>query len=166
MKHKGFSLIELLIVVTITLVIFSFGIASFNQFNKRERLRQAGLTLKSSLRYAQSKALSADKPNSNEECSPSSDPCCTTYQGVQVSFTASGYSTRHACTPEGPVGPSTTITFPTGIVFTAVPSTFTFLSTNTLDRTTDQTITLTNGTLSYVVEILSNGVINDQGMSQ
>lgn len=166
MRRTGFTLIELLVVISIILVVFSFGIASFNQFNKRERIRQAALTLKSSLRFAQSKAMSAEKPESNTACSPATAPCCTTYYGVQVSFSASGYSIRHTCTPEGPVGPTTTVTFPTGTTFVTVPTTFTYLTTNTLDQAADQTITLTNGVATYVIEVLRNGTINDKGLSQ
>lgn len=155
MKRIGFSLIELLIVISITLVIFSLGIASFNQFNKRERVRQSALSLKASLRLAQSKALSAEKPKSD----------CTTYQGVQVSFTASSYTLQHVCDPEGAAGEATTSTFTPGVTFETTPTTFTYLSTNTLDRTTDQTITITDGRSSYILEILQNGVINDRGFT-
>ena len=165
MKRTGFTLIELLVVISIILVTFSFGIASFNQFNRRERIRQAALNLKSTLRFAQSKALSAEKPDSASTCSPSAVPCCTTYYGVQVSFSATGYTVRHSCTPEGLVGPTTTVTFPTGITFVTIPSTFTYLTTNSLDQTLDQTITLTNGVATYVIEVLRNGTINDKGLS-
>ncbi len=164
MNRKGFTLIELLVVIGITILIFSMGIASFNRFNRRQRLVQAALTLKSALRFTHTKSVSADKPNTAEDCSPQSLPCCTTYDGVAVSFTASSYSTRHTCDPEGAVGPTTTVTLPSGITFSSVPASFTYLRTNETDLASTRTLTLTDGSESYVLTVLTNGTVNDQGI--
>ena len=153
MKH-GFTLIELLVVISILVTILGLGVASFNSFNRRERIKQTALTLKSSLRFSQTKAISAQKPTSN----------CTTYVGMRVSFTASTYTMQHECNPEGVVGTAETITLPRGITFSPVPISFTFLTrSNTDNITTDTPITMTNGTLNYSLIISPNGSVRASG---
>ena len=58
----GFTLIELLIVILILVTIMGLGMASFSTFNRRERLKQTGLTFRSNLRFSQTKAISPQKP--------------------------------------------------------------------------------------------------------
>lgn len=149
MRKHGFTLIELLIVVTILVTLLGLGVGSFNTFNRRERLKQTALTLKSNLRFSQTKAMSTQKPSSG----------CTTYAGTRISFTGTSYSMQHRCDPEGLVGSIESVTLPNTIMFSPVPSAFTFLTRSNTDITADIQMTLISGTLSYTLVISPNGSI-------
>ena len=64
---KGYTLIELLIVITISVVVFGVGIAGYREFSRRQALTSAGRSLKGDLRLAQSYSIIGKKP---------SDPAC------------------------------------------------------------------------------------------
>jgi prepilin-type N-terminal cleavage/methylation domain-containing protein len=152
LSHKGFTLFELIITVGIILLIFSAALAGYNTFNRRERLKQAGLTLQANLRFAQTKAFSAEKPGGG----------CATFTGMQVSFTASSYTVDHACT-NGVYGTSQTVTLPPGITFAPVPTTFTFLALKeAVDLSSDKTLTLTNSSQTYTILVSTSGVVTVQ----
>ena len=153
MTKQGFTLVELLIVVTILVTLLGVGLASFNSFNRRERLKQAALTLKSNLRFAQTKSISVEKPDSG----------CTEFVGMTVRFTATTYAVSHTCTPEGDVGDAETVIL-SGATFSPIPSAFTFVSrSNSLSPAATQTITLMNGSESYVLTVAANGSVSDGG---
>ncbi len=65
---RGFSLIELLIVVAIFGLTVSLVTAAFITFDRNQKLRNAALQLKSDLRQAQNKALSGDKGSGSATC--------------------------------------------------------------------------------------------------
>lgn len=58
---RGFSLIELLVVISILGLLAGLGIASFSSFNRASQLSNAASQLRSDIRLAQSRALSGDK---------------------------------------------------------------------------------------------------------
>ena len=158
----GFTLIELLIVITILVTVVGFGLASYNGFNRRERLKQTALTLKSNLRFAQTKAISAEKPSSG----------CSTFVGIEVGFSASAYTTQHVCAPEGviPTADCTPgsivdcVLLPSDVTFSHIPSNVTFQTlTNRASITSDLTITLTNGMQSYALVVSPNGSVSERG---
>lgn len=60
---SGFSLIELLVTITIITLVFSIGLTQYNRFNRRQILIKAKDQLISDLRLTQSKALSGEKPS-------------------------------------------------------------------------------------------------------
>jgi prepilin-type N-terminal cleavage/methylation domain-containing protein len=60
-KYSGFTLIELLVAITIFMLFIGVGVAGYNQFNERQKVRQAILNLKNNLRFAQTKAISSEK---------------------------------------------------------------------------------------------------------
>lgn len=64
--NKGYTLIEILVGITIIGLIFGFGYVSFREFSRRQALAGAVKEIKGDLRLAQALALSGDKPN---ECS-------------------------------------------------------------------------------------------------
>lgn len=151
--QRGFTMFELIVVISVIILVFGIAIAGFNRFNKRERLRQAGLTLKANLRYAQTKAFSVDKPTSG----------CTTFTGMRVSFTATSYTINHTCT-EGVVGTGTTVTLQPGITLSPVPSTFTFIPLKgSISLLSGQTLTITNTTSTYMLTLSGNGDLSDNG---
>ncbi len=85
--RKGFSLIEILIVIAIFGLTVSLVTASFLTFERNQRLRNAALQLKSDLRQAQNKALSGDKGSGSSVC-----PASSTLGGwcMQISTDAGG----------------------------------------------------------------------------
>ena len=88
--NKGYSLIELIVVVSALILIASFGIARYNEFNERQSVQQSADTFISNLRLIQAKALAGDKPGG-----------CTTLIGWTVEFALRSYAMYAECRPEG-----------------------------------------------------------------
>lgn len=63
MKFKGYSLIEVLVVMTIIGVLFSLGYASYRNFSRRQTLMGLAKQVEGDLRLAQQMALSGEKPS-------------------------------------------------------------------------------------------------------
>ncbi len=59
---EGYTLIEILVGLTIIGILFSFGYASFRDFSRREALSGTAKKVQGDLRLAQSMALSGQKP--------------------------------------------------------------------------------------------------------
>lgn len=59
---SGFTLLELLVVISIIVTLFGVGFANFRGFQDRQRLITARESLKSDLRYTQQQALAGIKP--------------------------------------------------------------------------------------------------------
>lgn len=57
----GFTLIELIVVIAIIGLLFTLGLASYNNFNRKQLLTQSANTIKNDLRFIQSKAMSGEK---------------------------------------------------------------------------------------------------------
>lgn len=70
MKKNAFTLIEILVALTIIGLIFAFGYVSFRDFSRRQALQGAVRQVKGDLRLAQQAAVSGDKP-SDPKCSSS-----------------------------------------------------------------------------------------------
>lgn len=150
---KGFTLIELIVAIGISLLAVGGLIVNYNNYNDNQRLKQAALTLKNNLRFAQTQAVSAKKPASG----------CTQLVGYTVSFTSGTYAIVGACT-EGAVGDVLSVTLPSGITFSPVPSSFIFDVLNRgLVGSDAVTITLAGIAKSYRIQISSGGDINDLG---
>jgi len=60
---RGFTLIELMVVIGVTLLLVGGGLAAYNQFNNRQLVKRAGGAVTDLLRLAQTKALTGDKPS-------------------------------------------------------------------------------------------------------
>ncbi|MCX6705598.1 MAG: prepilin-type N-terminal cleavage/methylation domain-containing protein [Candidatus Woesebacteria bacterium] len=60
--RKGYTLIEVLISLTIIGLLFGFGFASFRDFSRRQHLAGVARTIKGELRLVQGKASAAEKP--------------------------------------------------------------------------------------------------------
>lgn len=61
MKTYGYTIVELLVVVTVLVLLTSFGLAGYNTYNQNETLNQAALSVESALREAQNRALTGEK---------------------------------------------------------------------------------------------------------
>ncbi len=60
--NKGYTLIEILVVITITGVLMTVGLSGWTTYRDRRTLDEIGLTLVSSLRQVRSKAARGEKP--------------------------------------------------------------------------------------------------------
>lgn len=153
--RRGFTLIELVVVIALILMIFIGAIANYNEYGDKERVRQAALTFKGDVRLALTKATSALKPagcavlTSYELVFPNTcDTAC--YEITAVCSTSRGEAVR--------------VTLPNGVHGTSTNSPINFLPlTNGTDLTDDATITFT-GVSSYTatVSITKSGSISEQ----
>jgi len=87
---RGFTLIEMLISVTVMLLVVGGGIAAFLNFNDAQNLQGEGKELVSILRAAQSKARVGDRPDG-----------CTGLSGYAVRGTAQGTGVQMYAICEG-----------------------------------------------------------------
>lgn len=63
MRFKGYTLIELLVGISIVLIIFSVGFASYREFSRRQALVGILKQVKADLRLAQQLSLTGQKPS-------------------------------------------------------------------------------------------------------
>lgn len=62
-NNHAYTLIEILVGITIIGIIFGIGYVGFRDFSRRQALTSVSRMIKSDLRLAQSKALSGEKPD-------------------------------------------------------------------------------------------------------
>lgn len=159
---KGFTLIEVIVTVAISLLVTGFIIVNYNSYNDIQLLKQSALTLKNNLRFAQSNAFSGEKPTS---AAPSPAPAiCTTLVGYTITFAASGYVLQALCNPEGLQAAVVSVVLPSGVSFSPPPSAITF---NSLSRgtslDTSENIILSGFGKLYTLEVSPSGDISDLG---
>lgn len=87
MKRTGFTLVELLVSISIIGVLSVIGITSYNQFNRRQILITTVQNLVSELRITQSKAESGERPAG----------CVGSMTGYKVTFYSGGYKIEANC---------------------------------------------------------------------
>lgn len=63
-SNKAYTLIEILVSLTIVGLLFSVGYAGFRDFSRRQQVISSSRIISSELRLIQSKALSGEKPDS------------------------------------------------------------------------------------------------------
>ena len=115
---KGYTLIELILVVSVFLLITTLGIARFNEFNERQVVAQSADTFISNLRLIQAKALSGDKPDG-----------CTTLTGYTVEFAFTNYTMYAQCDPEGIIDtPRVAVNLPANVNLNPPSGTVTYYS--------------------------------------
>jgi len=147
---SGFTLVEILIATTVIMGLTGLVIANFGTFSNNQKMKQAGKTLKNDLRFVQSRAQSALKPSG-----------CNRLVSYQVAFTQTTYQYQPIC-DTGLSGTATTITVPSGIVFSPIPTTITFkVLSGVPDRTLQ--ITMSGAGRTYNIRVEQNGDINDMG---
>lgn len=104
----GFTLIEMLIAVSIMMLVFGGGIAGYTTFNDRQIVVSAVEDLKQHLNFARSKALSGDLGG------------CSTLSGYRVMTQVAGESMLLNISPDcgGSFGNAKTYTFPPKLTIT------------------------------------------------
>ena len=85
---KSFTLIEILVVTTITLIFLGVGLVQYNTYTEQAKLKNEGKKLVDVLELAKKKALSADLQDKN----------CINFTGYRVSILSSSYSLLFGCT--------------------------------------------------------------------
>jgi len=93
MRVKGYTLIEILVVLTVIGILFGVGYASYRNFSRRQNLVGLAKQIEGDLRLAQQMAMSGEKPAE-----------CDGYplQGVRFGITTSSpfnYKIRTVCGP-------------------------------------------------------------------
>jgi len=147
--HKGFTFIELIVVVAILMVLSLGVIVNYNSYTDREHVRQSGLTLKSDLRLTLSKVNSGVKYET-----------CQTLESYDISFSTSSYTITPRCS--NGVDASTTVNLPKDVTFQPVPSTIRLLPLSVgTDLLADTIITLTGISSTYTITISPSGTISN-----
>ena len=72
---KGFTLIELMIVVSLTGVVFVTNAVKYNNYKRTEIVKQAALTLENNLTMVRNKALAGEKLCGASGCGGDADTC-------------------------------------------------------------------------------------------
>jgi prepilin-type N-terminal cleavage/methylation domain-containing protein len=88
-KNNAYTLIELLIGISIISIIFSVGFASYRDFSRRQALTGVTKKIVSDLRTLQQKALAGEKPAG-----------CTTLDGYKVNISSDSYSLYADCSSD------------------------------------------------------------------
>lgn len=90
MMRKGYTLIELIIVIGIVAIIFTFGYTNFQDYSRQQTLLAAVRTVQTDLKSTQESAIAGNKPSS----------CVSYLNGYQFSVDSStSYSISANCTP-------------------------------------------------------------------
>ncbi len=152
---KGFSLIELLVSISIIAILVYGVVSNYDRYNNRQKLLQTAKNLINDLRLSENNAISGLKPSSG----------CTQLVGYQFSFpTFRSYSSQANCSPEGLVGPVTTGSLASGITFSPVPGSILFgVLTRGISSNVTITLTYANASISYAIMVSTSGNINDLG---
>ena len=114
-RIQGFTLIELMITVSIMLVLFGLTLASYTSYSDKQRIRQTSVTLKADLHLARTNAMSGKKPIT-----------CTglqeVFEGYKVTFYVTSYSIVPQCRTGNDVIDKTEekvdVFFPSGVTLT------------------------------------------------
>jgi len=149
---KGFSLIEIIVTLTLMLLLFGGAIANYTRYTDVQKLKQAALTLKNNLRMAQNKAQVGEKPPGI---------ACTQLVGYEVSFTKYSYSYQAVCKPSAVGAPKTSFDLPNNVIFNPLPTKSMVFGvlTRGVNIASTTTLTLTSGKSKYELSIDPKGEI-------
>ncbi len=156
MRQKGYSLIELLVVMAIFALFLQAGYIGYQEFTRRQKVAGAVRLVEADLRIAQEYALSGTKPE-GFNC-----PRPDYYEGVLVTFISSNrYSISARCS-SGRNFPFRTAELPSGISFRILPSTTSILFksvTGGTDISGTVNINICENNVGNAIEITSSGKI-------
>jgi len=128
-SNLGFTIVELLIILSLIALLFTLGMAQYNRFNRSQCLNRAKDELISNLRLAQGKAMAAEKPSS----------CTETLSGHKLKFTDNqNYKIVAVCGEE--IDIKTDVAFPDGVIKQAGPNEIFF---KVLNQGIESDVTLT-----------------------
>lgn len=162
-RNRGYSFIELIVIIGILMIVVGGSIASYTSFQDKEKVKQAALTLKSNLRLTQSKAVSGEKPIL-VNATPSAD--CKKLMGYILQFTNTYYSIQAQCThsdgSQGNTGSETTIAIPSGMTIVPSKSSIQFYP---LDQgvSDELVVSISSPTRAYQITVTKAGKIDENG---
>lgn len=140
-KDKGYTLIELLVGITVISIVFAIGYASFREFSRRQALGGVVKSTLSDLRLAQQLSLTGEKPSSGT---------CAVLSGYTFSSSTNGYTLTANCSDGNIVVKTEELNAEVGISNTTVKFKVLGQGTN-LDA--DTTITLTHQVTGSIATI-------------
>ena len=140
MKRNGFTLIEILVVLTITGILFGVGFASYRDFSRRQSIQGTAKMVQGDLRKAQQNAMSGLKPE-DPKCN---DPQILNGYNFNVDPSGTNYTILANCSG-GNVIIGDAINLPSGITISSSlnPILFKVLGTGTNVPIAGSTIILT-----------------------
>lgn len=152
-RAHGFTLIEIIVSVTLLLVLSGLFMASYTGFNSSQTVKQSASTLIRNLQAVRTNAASGVKPAG-----------CATLVGYNVTFTSDDYTSQARCLVGGVetgVGDETIYELPTGVTFTfGSPVTIKFYPLNR-GASSDLTISITGFGTTSVVHVYKSGIVSD-----
>jgi len=111
MNEKGYTLLEILVALTIVGIIFSIGYVGFRSFSQRQEMQSVARNIRGDLRLAQGQALAGKKPPGVNCDSPA------TLDGFNFSVdSATTYSINAVCS--GGLIETKSVSMPSGITIT------------------------------------------------
>lgn len=146
---RAYTLIEILITLTVIGILFGFGYASFRDFARRQEVAGTVKELQGDLRLAQQQALSGQKPSSG----------CQTLDGINFrADSLKGYLIEYICGGIAISTPIKSVTLPSDMSFSDLPPPIRFnVIANGNNLTADEVITLiqtgTNNTGTVTVTV-------------
>ncbi len=161
---KGFTIIELLVSMSIIFLLIGFTFAGYARFNTRQQLNSAGQTLKNTLRDIQSRAYNGEMDCSICDCSVTAG---NSFKGWYVDFTAQKIY-GECIAPDATQPTYTPKSFDLGAQVTIVPSPVSKImfrySPPGVDLSTNVCLSLSNlADTYYLIMINQSGDITDTG---
>lgn len=156
--RRGFTLIEVMVSVTIMLLLVGGGIAGYNTFNDRQTVIQEGKQFASMLRLAQKRASVGDKPT---VCAGNK------LQGYYVirGGEANTYQLWVACNNDAFL--LQTVTMPSSVTFAEnVNLQFNVFGGVVLNAPVSGSFVLQSSNWKYTIEVTRTGAISEQGLSE
>lgn len=152
---NGFTLIELLVSAAVIIVVTGGVIVNYNAYNDAQKTRQAALTVKNNLRFAQSRAYNGEKPTSG----------CTELAGYAVTFAATSYTIQGQCSEGLVAGTEQTYPIAAGLSLSSSSPTLLFrVLSRGMDN--DVTVKVTGVSRSYQFQISRSGDMSEVTQSQ
>lgn len=153
-RRQGFSLVELLLVIVIFSILFTVGVASYNNFNRKRVVRETALKLMNNLRFVQNKALSGEKP----------DFACDVLNGWRLQLSANSYQIQAICDEGRPSGNVKTYSLPIGVSLNSDTSSFLFkVLAHGVEFSGSGEVNLAGFGWTYQIKVTPSGEISDEG---
>jgi prepilin-type N-terminal cleavage/methylation domain-containing protein len=145
MKIKsGYTLIEILVAMTIIGLLFSFGYANFRDFSRRQVVKDTAKEIQGDLRLAQGNAMTGQKP----------EGCNATLDSYSFNVKSSSrYTIEANCAATPPIVKD--VNLPSGVTISPLPALLKFkvLSQGTNLGTANWTLTLTQAGTNYTATV-------------
>ncbi|MCH7951465.1 prepilin-type N-terminal cleavage/methylation domain-containing protein [Patescibacteria group bacterium] len=155
-SDKGFTLLEILVVVVIFGLLLGGAVANYRRLNERKIVEGAAKQVEQALRDAQKRASAGVKPSS-VECD---DP--ETLNSYVITMSGTGYQIQANCSGGSPSPSSYTLPQGTTIGSASAPTvTFNVLTLAATAATV--CVQNTSGTLIFKIDVTDGGAISYQG---